>query len=49
MPIEEKLRWADIVIRNGGIPEETRRAVSEVWMELNIREKRRQEGIGRST
>ena len=49
MPIEEKLRWADIVIRNGGSPEETRRAVSEVWMELNIREKRRQEGIGRST
>jgi dephospho-CoA kinase len=48
MPIEEKLRWADIVIRNGGSPEETRRVVSEVWMELNIREKRRQEGIGRS-
>ena len=46
MPIEEKLRWADIVIRNGGSPEETRRVVSEVWMELNIREKRRQEGIG---
>jgi dephospho-CoA kinase len=48
MPIEEKLRWADIVIRNGGSPEETRRVVFEVWMELNIREKRRQEGIGRS-
>jgi dephospho-CoA kinase len=48
MPIEEKLRWADIVIRNGGSPEETRRVVSEVWMELNIREKRRQAGIGRS-
>jgi dephospho-CoA kinase len=48
MPIDEKLRWADIVIRNEGSPEETRRTVSEVWMELNIREKRRQEGIGRS-
>jgi dephospho-CoA kinase len=48
MPIEEKLRWADIVIRNGDSREETRRTVSEVWMELNIREKRRQEGIGRS-
>ena len=48
MPIDEKLRWADIVIRNGGSPEETRRAVAEVWMELNIREQRRQEGIGRS-
>jgi dephospho-CoA kinase len=40
MPIDEKLRWADIVIRNEGSPEETRRAVSEVWMELNNRERR---------
>jgi dephospho-CoA kinase len=48
MPIDEKLRWADIVIRNGGSPEETRRAVCTVWTELNIREKRRQEGIRRS-
>ena len=48
MPIEEKLRWADIVIRNGGSPEETRRAVCTVWMELIIREKSRQEGIDRS-
>jgi dephospho-CoA kinase len=40
MPIEEKLRWADIVIRNGGPPEETRRTVCTVWMELNIREKK---------
>jgi dephospho-CoA kinase len=48
MPIEEKLRWADIVIRNGDSQEETHRAVSEVWVELNIREQRRREGIGRS-
>ena len=48
MPIEEKLRWADIVIHNEGLPEETRRAVSEVWMELNIREKRIRAGFGRS-
>ena len=48
MPIEEKLRSADIVIRNGGSPEETRRAVCRVWTELKIREKSRQEGIGRS-
>ncbi len=48
MPIEEKLRWADIVIRNGGSPEETRREVCTVWMELNIREKSREERIGRS-
>ena len=47
MPIDEKLRWADIVIRNGGSPEETRREVCRVWPELNIREKRRQRGIGR--
>jgi len=46
MPIDEKLRSADIVIRNEGSPEETRWAVSTVWMELNIREKRRREGIG---
>ena len=48
MPIDEKLRWADIVIRNEGLPEETRRAVISVWMDLNIREKRRQAGICRS-
>ena len=48
MPIDEKLRWADIVIHNGGSPEETRKEVCRVWMELTIREQRRQEGIGRS-
>ena len=48
MPIDEKLRWADIVIRNEGSPEETGRAVSTVWSELNSREKRRRAGIGRS-
>ncbi|MFH2073768.1 MAG: dephospho-CoA kinase [Pseudomonadota bacterium] len=48
MPIDEKLRWADIVIRNGGSPEETSRAVSTVWSELNIREKKHRAGIGRS-
>ena len=30
MPIDEKLRWADIVIRNGGSPEETRQSVGTV-------------------
>ncbi|MBU0651279.1 MAG: dephospho-CoA kinase [Proteobacteria bacterium] len=48
MPIEEKLRWADIVIHNEGSPEETRRTVCTVWMELQNREQRRREGIGRS-
>ncbi|MDO9229073.1 MAG: dephospho-CoA kinase [Syntrophales bacterium] len=46
MPIDEKLHWADIVIRNGGSQEETRRTVSEVWMELNNRERSLQEGTG---
>ncbi|MBU4371854.1 MAG: dephospho-CoA kinase [Proteobacteria bacterium] len=48
MPIEEKLRWADIIIHNEGSPEETRRTVCTVWMELQNREQRRREGIGRS-
>jgi dephospho-CoA kinase len=48
MPIDEKLRWADIVIHNGGSPEETRRTVCRVWTELTIREKGRREGIDRS-
>ena len=47
MPIDAKLRSADIVIRNEGSPEETRWAVSTVWMDLNIRKQRRREGIGR--
>jgi dephospho-CoA kinase len=41
MPIDEKLPSADIVIRNDGSPEETRRAVDEVWEELQKRERRR--------
>ena len=48
MPIDEKLSLADLVIRNGGSREETRRAVCTVWMDLNNREQRRREGIGRS-
>jgi dephospho-CoA kinase len=34
MPIEEKIPRADIVIRNEGSVEETRRAVGRVWEEL---------------
>jgi dephospho-CoA kinase len=41
MPIDAKLPAADIVIRNDGAPEETRRAVDEVWEELQTRERRR--------
>ena len=45
MPIGEKLPYADIVIRNDGSPEETRRAAGEVWEELKKRERRRREEI----
>lgn len=48
MPIGEKLRFADIVIQNGGSPEETRRTVCTVWMELHALERRRREGAVRS-
>lgn len=48
MPIDEKIGLADIVIRNDGSPDETRRAVSAVWPELKSTEKRRREGIERS-
>jgi dephospho-CoA kinase len=37
IPIDEKLAAADIVIRNDGPPDETRRAVVEVWEELKQR------------
>ncbi len=37
MPIDEKLRLADIVIRNEGLPEETRRSVSEAWENIVLR------------
>jgi dephospho-CoA kinase len=45
MPIGEKLAYADIVIRNDGSPEETRRATAEVWEELKKRERRRREDV----
>lgn len=44
MPIEEKIPRADIVIRNGGSLGDTRRAVDEVWEELEHRGELR--GIG---
>ncbi|MGQ9860179.1 MAG: dephospho-CoA kinase [Thermodesulfobacteriota bacterium] len=34
LPIEEKLRYADFVIRNDGSLEETRRQVEELWAKL---------------
>ncbi len=46
MPIGEKLAYADIVIRNEGSPEETRRAAGEVWEDLKKREQLRRVGTG---
>ena len=34
LPIEEKKRYADYIVDNSGSPEETRRQVEEVWLQL---------------
>lgn len=41
MPLGDKIAHADIVIRNDGPPEQTRREVCAVWKKLQEREKRR--------
>jgi dephospho-CoA kinase len=46
MPIGEKLAHADFVIRNNSSPEETQRAVAEVWGELKKRERLCRAGTG---
>jgi len=46
MPIGEKLAHADIVIRNDGPPEVTRRRAGEVWELLKRRERLRRTGKG---
>jgi len=43
MPIGQKLPFADIVIRNDGSPETTRKSLNEIWAELNKRERLRRE------
>jgi dephospho-CoA kinase len=43
MPIDEKRPAADIVIRNDSSPEETRKAVDDLWEELQRRERFRRE------
>jgi dephospho-CoA kinase len=45
MPIGDKLPCADLVIRNDGSLEATRRAAGEVWEELKKRERRLREEI----
>jgi dephospho-CoA kinase len=39
MPIDDKLPFAQIVIRNQGTLEETRRIVDQVWQDLQQQEK----------
>jgi dephospho-CoA kinase len=38
LPIEDKRRWADLVIDNSGTLEQTRRRVEVVWRELTAGE-----------
>ena len=44
MPIGEKLPFADIVVRNDGSQEETRKALNAVWNGLIQRERLRRGG-----
>lgn len=41
MPIDEKLRTADVVIRNDGTMRDLEKRVDEVWQELLAREKKK--------
>ena len=41
MPIDEKLRAADVVIRNDGTMRELEKRVDEVWQELLSRERQK--------
>ena len=43
LPIEEKIKMADIVIENRGAPVETEKIVAKVWKELLIREENKRE------
>jgi dephospho-CoA kinase len=46
MPIGEKLPHADLVVRNDGSPETTRKALNAIWKELIKRERLRREETG---
>jgi dephospho-CoA kinase len=46
MPIGEKLPHADLVVRNDGSPETTRKALNAIWTELIKRERLRREETG---
>lgn len=47
LPIDVKLREADLVIRNDGSVAQTRRAVDEIWEELRGRERGLRESTGK--
>ncbi len=44
MPIDEKLKFADLVIRNDGTMRELEKNVNEVWQELLSRERQKRDG-----
>jgi dephospho-CoA kinase len=46
MPIDAKLPFADMMIRNDGSQDETRRATDAAWEELRRRERKKREGTG---
>ena len=46
MPIGEKLPHADLVVRNDGSPETTRKALNAIWTELIKRERLQREETG---
>jgi dephospho-CoA kinase len=45
LPLIQKLRYADFIVRNDGTPEETRRQVAYIWQALTGR--RQSESAGR--
>jgi dephospho-CoA kinase len=47
MPIDEKLKYAHLVIRNDGTMRDLETRVNEVWQELVLRERaKRDQGLG---
>ena len=44
LPIDEKLSYADYLIRNEGTPEETRRSVEELWEQLKVAQQNKPTG-----
>jgi dephospho-CoA kinase len=47
MPIDEKLQFADLVIRNDGTMRDLEKRVDEVWQELVLRERAKRHKKGK--